>query len=291
MLTSLTLQLVRYQRQAEDALGRYLRLTQPPDPEDVAVAQANLALAQAQLAQAQRDWEQVKDGTSPADLALLHAQLEDARRQAERLEAGADPEEVAAAQARVAAAEATLEMARQVAPFDGVITEIYALPADQVVPGDLAFRLDDLSKLLVELHISEVDINRIQTGQAVTLTLDSAPGSAYRGRVVEVSPVAEVQGGVAAFLVKAEIENADESIRPGMTAGAEIITAEFKDVLLVPASAVRMLQGQRVVYVLRDGKPEAVSVALGASSAGEVQVIEGDVQPGDAIVLNLEGLE
>jgi HlyD family secretion protein len=289
MLTELTQKLVNYQRSYEDALQRYQRMLQPPDPEDLAVAEANLAFARGQLAQAKLEVERLKDGTSPAALAVLQAQLEDAQRQAERLKDGPDPSEVAAAKARLTAVQASLELSRQTAPFHGVITEVSIQPGDLVSPGSPAFGLDDLSSLQVELQTSEVDINRVQTGQSVTLKLDAVPGREYHGQVVEIPAVGNDANGVATFTLKAEIEDADLSIRPAMTVKATIVVAELRDVVLVPASAVRILDGQQVVYILREGQPEPVSVTLGSSSADETQVLEGNLQAEDEVVLNPEG--
>lgn len=289
LLTNLTLKLVNYQRSYEDASQRYQDMMRPPAPGDLAVAQANLDLAKGQLDQAKLEVERLKDGTSPTDLAVLQAQLEDARRGAERLKDGPDPSEVAAAQARLAAVQASLELSRQAAPFHGVITEVDVKPGDQVTPGSPAFRLDDLSSMRVEMQTSEVDINRIQTGQSVILKLDAAPGREYHGKVVEVPAVGNDVNGIATFTLKVAIEDADSSIRPAMTAKATIIVTELKDVMLVPANAVRILDGQHVVYILRNGKPELVQVALGPSSANETQVLEGNLQAGDAVVLNPGG--
>ncbi len=142
---------------------------------DIAIQEANLATAQAQLVSAQREYERIKEGTSPADIALLEAQLADAQREFERVKDGPDAADIAAAQARVAAAQATVNLARIVAPFDGTITEVFSKPGDQVAPGTPAFRLDDLSHQLVDVNVSEVDINRIQPGQPVTLVFDAIP--------------------------------------------------------------------------------------------------------------------
>ena len=163
-------------QQRYDAAVRNLNgLTGTSSATDQAVADANLASAQAQLAQAQREWERVKDGLSEADIALLEAQLADAQREWERLKDGADPEDIAAAEARVAAAQAAIDQAHLTAPFAGVITQVESKVGDQVAPGTPGFRLDDLARLLVDVQVSEVDINRIKPGQDVTPELRRHP--------------------------------------------------------------------------------------------------------------------
>lgn len=225
-------------------------------------------------------------GVAEADFGLAQANLNEAQRQVDRLKAGADPKDVAVIEARIEAAQATINLARIAAPFRGTITDITIKPGDQVAPGALAFRLDDLSHLLVDVQISEVDINRIQPGQDVSLTFDAILGREYNGRVIEVAPVGTANQGVVDFTVTLELVDADQAVKPGMTAAVNIVVNQLDDVLLVPNRAVRIKEGQRVVYVLRDGKAEPVSIVLGSSADTVSEVIGGELRAGDQIVLN-----
>ena len=274
-------------QQRYDAAVRNLNgLTGTSSATDQAVADANLASAQAQLAQAQREWERVKDGLSEADIALLEAQLADAQREWERLKDGADPDDIAAAEARVAAAQAAIDQAHLTAPFAGVITQVESKVGDQVAPGTPGFRLDDLGRLLVDVQVSEVDINRIKPGQDATLLFDAILDRDYTGKVNEVALVGTSDQGVVEFVVTVELTDADTSVKPGMTAAVNIVVDQITDILLIPNRAVRVLEGQRVVYVLKDGQLEPVEVTLGASSDTMSQLLAGEIQPGDLIVLN-----
>jgi HlyD family secretion protein len=276
-------------QQNYDAAVRLLNALQgTASPVDIAVAQADVATAQAQLLEAQRDYEDVKDGPSPAQIALLEAQLADAQENLADLEGGPDPDEIAAAEARVAAAQATLNSAFITAPFDGIISEVNVKPGDQVAPGTPAFRLDDLSRLFVDVEVSEVDINRIKAGQEVFLTFDAVLAKEYTGTVTEVALVGTTTQGVVNFKVTVELLDGDENVRPGMTAGVSLVVSQLQDVLLVPNRAVRVLEGERVVYVLAAGSPVPVpvTVLLGASSDTHSEVTGGDLAEGDIIVLN-----
>ena len=71
-----------------------------------------------------------------------------------------------------------------------------------------------------------------------------------------------------------------------MTAAVTIQVKEVKDALLVPNRAVRVVDGQRVVYILKDGVLTPVTVRLGATSDSMSEVVGGDLQEGDTIVLN-----
>jgi HlyD family secretion protein len=224
------------------------------------LAAANLEAAQAQLAEAQRRYEQVKDGPSAEEIATLEA--------------------------RIAVAEATLKQASLAAPFAGVVTEVKIKPGDLVSPGSLAFRLDDLSTVLVDVSVAELDINRIQVGQFASLVFDAIPGQEFSARVAQVSPVGIAVQGIVDFNVVLELVESDQAIKPGMTAAVNLIVDELEDVLLVPNRAVRARDGRLVVYVLENGELRSLPVLLGGSSETMSQVLESDLQPGNLVVLN-----
>ncbi|RJP50160.1 MAG: efflux RND transporter periplasmic adaptor subunit [Anaerolineaceae bacterium] len=233
--------------------------------------------------------EQVDEETladAKADMELKKAKYEDAQRTYDRIKEGPNPADVAAAQARVNAAQATLDMARLTAPFVGTVTDARPLAGDQVTAGTLGFRVEDLSSLLVDVEISEVDINSIAVGQPVTLTFDAILGSDYRGVVTQVAQSGNILQGVVNFTVTVEIADADEQVKPGMTAAVNITVKELKDVVLIPNRAVRLVDGKRVVYVLRDGLPVMVEVRLGSSSDTMSVLVDGDVKEGELIILN-----
>ncbi len=220
------------------------------------------------------------------DLALKKAKFDDAQREYDRVKDGPNASDIAAAEARVAAAQATLNMAQVSAPFAGTVTQAEPAPGDQVSAGSVAFRVDDLSRFLVDVEISEVDINSVSLGQVVSLSFDAILGKTYAGKVVEVGQAGNTVAGVVSFTVTIELTDADENVKPGMTAGVNIVVTELKDVLMIPNRAVRAVEGQRVVYVLRDGLPTQVEIRLGPSSDSYSALADGDLKEGDLIILN-----
>jgi HlyD family secretion protein len=216
---------------------------------------------------------------------LKKSQLDDAQREFDRLNNG-NTEDIAAAQARVDAAQATLNMARMISPFAGTVTESYPLPGDQISAGANAFRLDDLTSLQVDVEVSEVDINSVEIGQPVTLAFDAILGKEYHGQVLKVAQTGTSVQGVVNFKVTVEMIDADEDVKPGMTAAATITINEVQDVLLVPNRATRLVDGSRVVYLLVNGQPVQTDVNLGISSDSMSVVIGGNVKEGDIIILN-----
>lgn len=276
---------------AEDA---YKMMQNRPDGDSLK-AQALLNLSNARLNRdklvAKLNWYQgsyseLDTQKYRAALAVAEAQVADARREIERLKDGPNLDDVAAAKARVAAAQATLNQAKILAPFDGVVTAVEPQPGDMVTVGKTAFRLDDLSRLLVDVQISEVDINSVEVGQPVTLAFDAVQGKTYNGEIVKINGVGDSVSGAVNFTVTVKLTDADELVKPGMTAAVTIRVKEVKDALLVPNRAVRVVDGQRVVYILKDGILTPVTVRLGATSDSMSEVVGGDLQEGDSIVLN-----
>ncbi len=278
--------LAAIQQQYDAAIRNLNALTSIASETDIAVAEANLATAQAQLLDAQRQYERVKDGPNPADVTLLEAQLADAQREWERLQNGADPDDIAVAEARIAAAQATVNQMKITAPFAGIVTTVDVKPGDQVTPGTPAFRIDDFSRLLVDLEVSEVDINQIDEGQEVSLSFDAILAKEYTGKVVEVDLVGTDIQGIVSFTVTVEILDADEAVKPGMTSAVNIVISQLAEALLVPNRAVRVVDEERVVYVLSNSTLEPITIELGASSNLYSEVTAGDLIAGDQIVLN-----
>ncbi|HTX91679.1 MAG TPA: efflux RND transporter periplasmic adaptor subunit [Anaerolineales bacterium] len=221
-----------------------------------------------------------------AKLDLAKAQLDDAQREWDRLKGGPDPSDILAAQAKVDAAQAAINMANIISPFGGTVTEVSGMVGDQVAPGTSAFRVDDLSHMQVDVQVSEVDINSVQVGQPVVLTFDAISGQPYSGKVVEVAKAGDTIQGAVDFTVTVELTNADASVKPGMTAAVTITVEQLNNVLLVPNRAVRLVDSQRVVYILRNGQAQMVNVTLGASSDTMSEVVSSDLKVGDLVILN-----
>jgi HlyD family secretion protein len=219
-------------------------------------------------------------------LALRKAELDDSERRYERLKDGPDPDDVAAAQANVDAAQAILNTARVLSPISGTITQANPRVGDHVATGSAAFRIDDLSRLLVDVEVSEIDVNSVRVGQPALLTLDAIATTTYHGIVEQVAQAGDVSSGAVIFTVTVRMTDPSTEIKPGMTAAVNIVVKQVNGELLVPNRAVRLIDGERVVYVLRDGRPESVKIKLGESSDTMSVLAEGQVREGDLIILN-----
>jgi HlyD family secretion protein len=277
------------------ATDAYKRVSRLPDG-NVQKADALLNMTNAQLdlnnLVAKYNWytghaDQFDRAEIEATYNLTKAQLEDAQREWERVKDGPNADDIAAAQARVDAIKATINLGQISSPFAGTVTIADPMPGDLVNAGASGFRVDDLSHLLVDVEISEVDINTVVIGQSVDVTFDAILDTPYAGKVVEVDQVGVVSQGVVNFTVTVELTNADEKVKPGMTAAVTITVNRIDDVLLIPNRAVRIIDDKQVVFVLRDGTPQKIEVRLGASNGTTSVLLDGDsVKEGDEIILN-----
>lgn len=226
-------------------------------------------------------------GVAEADYSVAVENLIDAQAEYERLLAGPRSAEIAAAESQVIAAEANLKQSLVESPFDGTVTVVYPQQGDIVSSQVQAFRIDNLSELYVEVEVNELDVNKVELGQTVIITLDAIRNEEFSGEVTSVSLAGDNSSGVVNFAVTIQIFDVDERIKPGMTAAVEILVTGEAAMLLVPNQAIRLENGLQVVYVMTpDGGLRPVSITLGQSSDTLSQVIAGDLQEGDLIVLN-----
>ena len=253
---------------------------------EIAQAEAAVAVAQANLEKAQANWDTLKNGTSSAAIALAEANLTDAQRAWERVKDGPNAEDIAAAQAAVDAAQASLDHAQLLAPFSGTITEVDVKTGDLVSSGESAFRIDDLASIYVDLQISEVDLASLKVGQQATLEFDAIPDNTYQGEVTEIGMIGSVSQGVVNYPVTVRVTNADENIRPGMTASVTIITDQANDVLLVPNKAIHTSNGQKTVTVLFEGQQITVPVTVGLTNDSTSEVTSDQLQEGDVVLIS-----
>lgn len=262
------------------------------DPQKAAALSA-LANARQNLDQAQKNLnyyldvpDSIEVSLADAKIAVTKAQLDDAKREWDRLKDGPDPEDIAASEARVASIQATLDMAALKSPFAGTVTELNSMVGDQVNAGTITFRIDNLNQLLVDVNVPEVDINSIKVGQTAILTFDAIPNKEYSAKVSDVARVGDTIGGVVDFKVTLQILNPDAQVLPGMTAAVNITVSQLENILTVPNRAVRLVNGQQVIYILRNGMPVVINIEIGASSDTTSQILSGDVKEGDQIILN-----
>jgi len=160
------------------------------------------------------------------------------------------------------------------APFAGEITERTAVRGAMVEAGKQLFMLVDRSTMWAMLNVPETALASVQIGQTVELTVDALPDRTFTGKVTWIA--AQVDERTRLAKVRAEVANADGSLRDKMFAQARILTRHAPQAVLVPPSAIQRIEGQPIVFVkLGDDLFEARGVKVGAQYNGHVEVLAG----------------
>jgi RND family efflux transporter MFP subunit len=147
------------------------------------------------------------------------------------------------------------------------------------------FSIVDLTSLRAQVAVSEVDISNVKIDQPVTLTFDALSEKMLTGRVVSVDRLGTTTSGVTTYNVEVAFDTTDETIRPGMSVNASIITAQKNDVLLVPNAAVKPQGNQSIVEVIRNGVTTTVPVTIGSSNDLQTEIVDG-LQEGDKVIMS-----
>jgi HlyD family secretion protein len=245
----------------------------------------DLVVAQGTLADAQEALNKLQN-PSEVDLALAQAKVDDAQDTLDSLKAGPTETDLLVAETRVTLAEAALAQASLTAPFTGTVTDLDVMTGDIVSAGTTALRIDDLSKLYIELMISEMDIPTVKVGQEASVVFDAISDKEYHAVVTQISMVASVSQGVVNYPVTVQITDADASILPSMTAAVNIIVEKVENVLTVPNNALRTSNGQRSVTVMFEGQQISVPVTVGLAGDSSSEVVGDQLREGDTVVLS-----
>jgi HlyD family secretion protein len=259
-----TAQLSMARKNYDWALWNYQWAQSKPLPEDIRIADAKLSVAQATKLDAERNWEKVKDKPDPDDLI--------------------------SAKAKVDSLQSQIDQAVIKAPFDGTISDITVQTGDLVKTGTVAAQLVDLSRLFLDISISEVDINKIKIGQKIQLTFDAIPEKTYEGLITEISEIGEANQEVIYYTVTCEIQNPDSSIKPGMTAASMIEISKTENVLTVSNRAVQTDGKSRFVTVVQGQTLVKVPIELGLLGDIRSEVKSGDLKEGDIVVTNPQSI-
>ncbi len=220
------------------------------------------------------------------EVELGESKVADMQERVNILSEGPDPDEVTILETQLEIAQSRIDSILIEAPFDGVITELSAKPGDVVQTGGQALRLDDLSRLYLDVQISEVDIPQVKVGQTAGLVFDAYFEETFTGEVIEISPVGSATQGVVEYRVRVKMLDADENIKPGMTAAVNIVVEEKENIFVVPNTSIFSIDGQDHVFVQRSGSFEAVPVTLGSYSDYYSEVVDADIDEGELIIVN-----
>lgn len=167
---------------------------------------------------------------------------------------------------------------------------------------DLFEIAEDLSKMQIETAVSEADIGVIKEGQNVTFTVDAYPRKTFNGIVKQVRLSPTTTSNVVVYTVVIDVDNADLSLMPGMTAFVTIMIDAANDVLKTQNAAFLVRNFKNIITdtpdnvspteyiaVLRDDKPVFIKYHKGIITATETQIVSDELKPDDRIIVGRVG--
>jgi len=200
-------------------------------------------------------------------------------------------------EARLKALEAQVRLARKAlddtvvrAPIGGIVSQRLAQPGEKLPVDAKLVELMDLAELEVEAAVPASDIPSIRIGQQVSFLVEGFGAREFRGSVGRINPA--TQAGSRSIFVYALIPNADGALKGGMFAKGAVTVSRVERALVVPLSAVRIEEGQAVVYRVTGSSLQRQPVRLGLRNEddGVVQVVEGLDAQSQIVKTNLGAL-
>jgi len=243
-------------------------------------------IAQANVNYCRADYTEREVAEAELQLTLGETRVADLQEKVDLLSEGPDPDQVTILETQLAIAQTRLDSPMIEAPFDGVVTEVSAQEGDLIQVGTQAIRLDDLSDLYLDVLISEIDIPFVKVGQSAGLVFDAYFEDTFAGEVTEIAIVGQNVQGIVEYTVRVNLKDADDRIKPGMTAAVNIVVDVKENILVVPNDAIVNIDGQDFVFVLRNDDYDDVPVVLGSYSDYYSEVLEADIEEDELIALN-----
>jgi HlyD family secretion protein len=239
----------------------------------------------------------------------------------------------ASAAAAVAQAQGTLEVTQTDigkavirSPIDGVVLD-RSVELGQTVAAafqaPVLFTLaEDLAKMELHVDVDEADIGQVKEGQEATFEVDAYPDRTFKATIIQIRYGSKTVEGVVTYETLLKVDNSDLSLRPGMTATADITVKKVENAVLVPSAALRFIPPapaakrpsrgllgamlprppmrmskpqdngtgngkQQKVWILKDGQPVAVPVTIGATDGVNTEVTSGNITPGTVLVIDV----
>ncbi|MDH3393642.1 MAG: efflux RND transporter periplasmic adaptor subunit [Desulfobulbaceae bacterium] len=297
-----------------------------------AVESARAKLLQARVSLSETDKEfkrllqvrQLSRGKIPSEHDFDSAQAALERAKANEAIALANIEE---AEARLLVDQTNLDKSIIVSPINGVVLKRSVEPGQTVaasLQAPVLFTLaEDLTEMELQVGVDEADVGQVAEDQQATFTVDAHPNRTYPALTSQVRYGAQTTQTVVTYLTILSVDNSDLSLRPGMTATADIIVKQIDKAILVPNAALRFLppqqetelsstssngsllsklfprrrrtktktsngdgnKKQHQVWTLRDGLPIAVPVTTGSTNGIMTEIISGELTPGMSLII------
>ena len=218
------------------------------------------------------------------------------------------------AKAQVVQAQATLDKAKIdlgytqiISPVNGIViskeVELGQTVAASFNTPTLFSVAEDLTKMQIEVNISEADISKIAEGQDVDFTVDAYPTTTFKGKVIQVRNSPITTSNVVTYTVVVSVDNGELKLKPGMTANASIITAVREDALSVSNQSLRFVppteakiknaspegrksyKGQGIwVQYKNTGEIERIEITTGITDGNRTEILSDNLPENTEII-------
>ena len=240
--------------------------------------------------------------TGGAEVEQIKAEIAESRAALEQKQTTA-PDEIAGLEASFEQAEASLKQSEiqyadsiVKAPFEGIVTQRYAVEGAYVAPstsgsGTASASANSILALAQGLEIiakvPELDVGQLQPGQKVEVVADAYPDREFTGEIKRIAPEAVIEENVTSFEVRVKLLTGQDTLRSKMNVDVTFIGEELKDSLVVPTVAIFTENGEQGVMVLdEDGLPVFKPVKIGLYLGEDTQIIEG-IEANEEVFIDL----
>ncbi len=182
---------------------------------------------------------------------------------------------------RLQLSELDLVKSRIKTPIKGLVSNPTIEMGEYVRVGDKLLEVLDISKVLALINIPEREIQYIELGKDVGITIDALPGEVFPGKVTTRALEADMRS--RSFEVEVEIDNTDQKLLPGMLVRARLLKIHLENQILIPRHAIQEEEKGSFVYLVKNSAIEKRHVAIGLSLDKEVQILDG-LRVGDVLV-------
>ena len=332
----------------------------------VALANANVSKAAVAVNDADRQYKRQKTLQDQQLVAGATVEASEVAWDSAKASLVASRAQAAQAQANLAQAKLQLSYATIYSPVDGVVLS-RAVDVGQTVAASLSaptlFTIaEDLARMQIDTAVAEADVGRLTEGMKAQFTVDAFPGKTFEGIVRQVRNAPTTTSGVVTYDAVIDVENADKSLRPGMTANVTFVLQQVTDAVKIPNAALRFkptreqmqaMRGEagggergsgrrgsggwqgrgsdgsggsgrraeagsadgatggsggprgggggggrgrdygdkKPVWKLVDGQPKMVLIKPGLTDGSQTQLVEGELEPGDLLITEVQGVE
>ncbi|WP_119344069.1 efflux RND transporter periplasmic adaptor subunit [Facilibium subflavum] len=173
-----------------------------------------------------------------------------------------------------------------IAPFSGFLTLTDLSVGSYVSPGDTLVSLVDKRNLEVQYALSESYARDLKIGQEINFHLDAFTDQTFHAKVNYIAP--NVSNDNLTFVVRAQFDNKDNLLSPGMSTYVTQVLKQDNKVLAVPEASLNAQSGGFIVYIVNQGKAQAVPVSIGQLYKGYVSILSG-VKAGEKVIVSADG--